>query len=66
MDTPQQEVDAMAAGLTRDQLYDQYAQTIPMGRILDPREVARLVVYLAGETGFTGSCVHMNGGALLV
>ena len=66
MDTPQQAVDAMAAGLTREQLYDQYARTIPIGRILDPAEVARLVVYLGGARGFTGSCVHLNGGGLLV
>jgi 3-oxoacyl-[acyl-carrier protein] reductase len=66
MDTPQQAVDAAAVGLTREQLYQQYGQTIPIGRILDPAEVARLVVYLAGERGFTGSCVHMNGGGLLV
>ena len=29
-------------------------------------EVARLVVFLSNETGFTGSCVHLNGGLLMV
>jgi len=66
MDTPQQEVDAAAAGLTREELYAEYARTIPIGRIIDPAEVARLLVYLAGETGFNGSCIHLNGGSLLV
>jgi NAD(P)-dependent dehydrogenase (short-subunit alcohol dehydrogenase family) len=66
MDTPQQEVDAAAAGLTREELYADYARTIPIGRIIEPAEVARLLVYLAGETGFTGSCLHINGGSLLV
>jgi NAD(P)-dependent dehydrogenase (short-subunit alcohol dehydrogenase family) len=66
IDTPQQDVDAEAAGLSRPELYEQYAKTIPIGRILDPEEVGRLVVFLAGETGFTGSCIHLNGGSLLV
>lgn len=65
IDTPQQAVDAKAAGLTRDELYRQYATTLPIGRILEPVEVARLVVYLAGESGYTGSCIHLNGGLVL-
>lgn len=65
MDTPQQQVDATAAGLSRTELYETYADTIPIGRILDPAEVARLVVFLANETGFTGSCIHQNGGFLM-
>ena len=43
-----------------------YARIIPIGRILQPAEIARLVTYLASETGYTGSTVHMNGGLLLV
>jgi len=66
IDTPQQAVDAAAAGLTRQDLYQTYAAIIPIGRILDPAEVARLVVFLANETGFTGSCLHQNGGLLMV
>lgn len=66
MDTPQQAVDAAAAGLTREELYQRYARTIPIGRILNTTEVARLVVFLAREEAFTGSTVHMNGGQLLV
>jgi NAD(P)-dependent dehydrogenase (short-subunit alcohol dehydrogenase family) len=66
VDTPQQRVDAEAAGLTRDELYAHYAKIIPIGRILHPAEVARLVTYLASETGYTGSTVHLNGGLLLV
>jgi 3-oxoacyl-[acyl-carrier protein] reductase len=65
VDTPQQQVDAGAAGLTREELYAHYARIIPIGRILQPAEIARLVTYLASETGYTGSTVHMNGGLLL-
>jgi NAD(P)-dependent dehydrogenase (short-subunit alcohol dehydrogenase family) len=66
VDTPQQAVDASVAGLTREELYAHYAETIPIGRILQPAEIARLVSYLASETGYTGSCVHLNGGLVLV
>jgi NAD(P)-dependent dehydrogenase (short-subunit alcohol dehydrogenase family) len=66
VDTPQQAVDAAAAGLTRDELYAAYAKTIPIGRILHPSEIARLVVYLSSETGYTGACIHLNGGFVLV
>ena len=66
IDTPQQAIDAEVAGLTREELYDSYAGSMPVGRILTPAEVARLAVFLANETGFTGSCVHLNGGLLMV
>ncbi len=65
-DTPQQDVDAKAAGLTRAELYARHAQTIPIGRILEPTETARLIRYLAGETGYTGACIHFNGGKVML
>jgi NAD(P)-dependent dehydrogenase (short-subunit alcohol dehydrogenase family) len=65
-DTPQQDVDAKAAGLTRAELYARHAQTIPIGRILEPTETARLIRYLAGETGYTGACIHLNGGKVML
>jgi NAD(P)-dependent dehydrogenase (short-subunit alcohol dehydrogenase family) len=66
IDTPQQAIDAEVAGVTREELYDFYAEIMPVGRILTPAEVARLAVFLSNETGFTGSCVHLNGGLLMV
>jgi NAD(P)-dependent dehydrogenase (short-subunit alcohol dehydrogenase family) len=66
IDTPQQAVDADAAGITREALYDRYRSEIPLGRILAPEEVAELLVFLTHQTGFTGSCIHLNGGGLLV
>jgi NAD(P)-dependent dehydrogenase (short-subunit alcohol dehydrogenase family) len=66
IDTPQQAIDAEVAGITREELYDSYARIMPVGRILTPGEVARLAVFLSNETGFTGSCVHLNGGLLMV
>jgi NAD(P)-dependent dehydrogenase (short-subunit alcohol dehydrogenase family) len=66
IDTPQQAIDAEVAGVTREELYDSYAGIMPVGRILTPAEVARLAVFLSNQTGFTGSCVHLNGGLLMV
>jgi NAD(P)-dependent dehydrogenase (short-subunit alcohol dehydrogenase family) len=66
MDTSQQLVDAAVRGITREELYDAYAHEIPIGRVLLPEEVARFVVFLSDETGYTGACLHLNGGTLLV
>ncbi len=66
VDTPQQTIDAAAYGLTRTELYARHARTVPIGRILEPAEISRLICYLAGETGYTGSCVHLNGGRAML
>jgi NAD(P)-dependent dehydrogenase (short-subunit alcohol dehydrogenase family) len=65
VDTPQQDVDAAAAGIDRDELLRRYATTIPIGRIIEPEEIARFVAFLAEEEGFTGSCLTIDGGHLL-
>ena len=66
VDTPQQAIDAAAKGLTREELYATYAEIMPIGRILQPEEIARVIVYLASETGYTGACINMNGGLVRV
>ncbi|HEY2693224.1 MAG TPA: SDR family NAD(P)-dependent oxidoreductase [Streptosporangiaceae bacterium] len=66
VDTPQQAVDAAAYGLTREELYARHARTVPIGRVLEPAEISRLICYLAGETGYTGSCIHLNGGRAML
>jgi NAD(P)-dependent dehydrogenase (short-subunit alcohol dehydrogenase family) len=38
---------------------------MPIGRLVRPDEVADLVTYLASATGYTGACVHLNGGLLM-
>jgi NAD(P)-dependent dehydrogenase (short-subunit alcohol dehydrogenase family) len=65
-DTPQQAVDAEKAGLTRAELYERHAKNIPIGRVLAPEEIARLIRYLAHETGYTGCCIHLNGGKVML
>jgi NAD(P)-dependent dehydrogenase (short-subunit alcohol dehydrogenase family) len=66
VDTPQQAVDAAAYGLTRAELYARHARTVPIGRVLEPAEISRLICYLADETGYTGSCIHLNGGRAML
>jgi hypothetical protein len=38
---------------------------MPVGRLVCPEEVANLMVLLAGASGFTGACMHLNGGLLM-
>ena len=69
-------VNAIAPGLT-DTAQPRYgsseeeisaaAQTIPLGRIAQPDDIARTAVFLASdEAGFvTGQIHHVNGGAYL-
>lgn len=66
VDTPQQAVDAAAYGLTREELYARHARTVPIGRVLEPAEISRLICYLADETGYTGACLHLNGGRAML
>jgi NAD(P)-dependent dehydrogenase (short-subunit alcohol dehydrogenase family) len=66
VDTPQQAVDAAAYGLTREELYARHAAATPIGRVLAATEIARLIAYLGDETAFTGSCIHMNGGKVMI
>jgi NAD(P)-dependent dehydrogenase (short-subunit alcohol dehydrogenase family) len=66
IDTPQQNVDAEAYGLSRADLYARHAANTPIGRVLDPGEVADLIAYLGDQTAFTGSCIHVNGGKVMI
>ncbi|MCW2942871.1 MAG: hypothetical protein JWN00_5856 [Actinomycetia bacterium] len=64
-DTSQLARDAEYAGITLDELRHKYEREMPIGRLIRPGEVAGLVTYLASTTGFTGACMHLNGGMLM-
>jgi NAD(P)-dependent dehydrogenase (short-subunit alcohol dehydrogenase family) len=64
VDTPQLEVDARAAGLSRDAMVEKYAAGMPMGRVGQPAEVAAAVAHLVDPrvSSLIGQVVQVNGG----
>ncbi|MGZ8820706.1 MAG: SDR family NAD(P)-dependent oxidoreductase [Aeromicrobium sp.] len=64
VDTPQLEVDARDAGVTRAEIVDEYARGIPLRRVGRPDEIASAVALLADPRLFSmvGQVVQVNGG----
>jgi 3-oxoacyl-[acyl-carrier protein] reductase len=48
-----------------DELHRRYAAGMPTGQLIQPAEVADVVVFVAGAKSFTGECVQINGGMLM-
>jgi meso-butanediol dehydrogenase / (S,S)-butanediol dehydrogenase / diacetyl reductase len=46
------------------ELLDRVAQSVPLGRLAEPVEVARVVLFLASEAAsyMTGTLVNVDGG----
>lgn len=65
VDTPQLQVDADDAGISLEQMHEQYRRDIPLGRIGKPAEIAAAVSLLTrGDMGaFVGQTIQINGGA---
>ena len=64
-ETSQLNRDAEFQGVGLDELHRVYTAGMPTGRLVQPAEVAELVVFLAGAKSFTGECVQINGGMLM-
>ena len=64
-DTPQLQVDADAAGVTLAAMHEEYAATIPLGRIGAPEDIAAAVAFLADfrMEALVGQVVSVNGGS---
>ena len=64
IDTPQLEVDARDAGVTRAEIVEEYARDIPLGRIGRPAEIAAAVSLLADSrlSSLVGQVLQVNGG----
>jgi NAD(P)-dependent dehydrogenase (short-subunit alcohol dehydrogenase family) len=64
-ETEQLNRDAEFQGVGLNELHRLYTAGMPTGRLVQPAEVADLVVFLAGARSFTGECVQINGGMLM-
>jgi 3-oxoacyl-[acyl-carrier protein] reductase len=64
-ETEQLNRDAEFQGVGLDELHRRYTADMPTGRLVQPAEVADLVVFLAQAGSFTGECVQINGGMLM-
>lgn len=64
-DTPQLQVDAAAAGVDLATIHDRYADSIPLGRIGEPDEIAAAVQLLADfeMAAVVGQVISCNGGS---
>jgi NAD(P)-dependent dehydrogenase (short-subunit alcohol dehydrogenase family) len=65
VDTPQLEVDAAAAGVSREEVVARYGADIPLGRVGDPAEIAAAVAMLTDPRmgSLVGQVVQVNGGS---
>ena len=64
-ETEQLNRDAEYLGVGLGELHRRYIADMPTGRMVQPAEVAELVVFLVGAESFTGECVQINGGMLM-
>ncbi|MFT7602412.1 MAG: NAD(P)-dependent dehydrogenase (short-subunit alcohol dehydrogenase family) [Acidimicrobiales bacterium] len=64
VDTPMLGSFADAAGVELDTIRERLAKRTPMGRILDPDEIAHLALYLASDLagGMTGQTIAISNG----
>lgn len=59
---------AASSGMTGEEMVRAALARVPLGRVLDPREIADLAVYLgsAESRGMTGQSILLDGGMVLV
>ena len=63
-DTPQLQVDADAENIPLKQMQELYSKAIPLGRIGQPIEIAKVVAFLAdfNISSIVGQTIQANGG----
>lgn len=59
---------AASAGMSGEEMVRAALTRVPLGRILDPEEIAQLAVYLGSEAsrGMTGQSILLDGGMVMV
>ncbi len=58
---------AHSSGISGDDMVKAVLTRVPLGRVLDPSEIASLAVYLGSteSRGMTGQSIHLDGGMVL-
>jgi meso-butanediol dehydrogenase/(S,S)-butanediol dehydrogenase/diacetyl reductase len=58
---------AKSSGISAEDMVNTALARVPLGRVLDPSEIASLAVYLgsAESRGMTGQSIHLDGGMVL-
>jgi len=58
---------AVSMGITKEEFRRQAVDAVPIKRILDPKEIADLVVYLASDaaSGMVGQAITLDGGQVM-
>jgi ketoreductase len=58
---------ASTMGITKEEFRRKALDAVPIKRILDPKEIADLVVYLASDaaSGMTGQAINLDGGQVM-
>jgi NAD(P)-dependent dehydrogenase (short-subunit alcohol dehydrogenase family) len=61
------EWEARLRGITKEQVLDDYLRAIPLGRLEEPEDVARVVVFLLSERAayMTGQAINVTGGSIM-
>jgi acetoacetyl-CoA reductase len=58
--------DTDMLGSVPEPIRERLMARVPLGRFAQPEEVARAVVFVAGEGGYmTGTCLDINGGLFM-
>lgn len=59
---------AQSSGMSGDEMVKAALSRVPLGRVLDPQEIAQLAVYLGSteSRGMTGQSILLDGGMVLV
>ncbi|OGB92164.1 MAG: hypothetical protein A2Z31_08640 [candidate division NC10 bacterium RBG_16_65_8] len=58
---------ATTMGIAKEEFRRQALDAVPIKRILDPKEIADLVVYLASDaaSGMIGQAINLDGGQVM-
>ena len=56
---------AKSMGITIDAFHQLAMQSVPLGRMAEPEEIADLVYYLLGQNAITGQVIDINGGSVM-